>query len=86
MLAAFPVRSRRLKVAAMRARVEAIAMEDGRIVIKFGRDDAALQARLQSRFNGRVRAARDRAWLAGPGVDEQWQEHLMEVVGSLGGL
>ncbi len=75
----------RLKVAAMHARVEGIAIEDGRIVIKFGHDDAALQARLQSRFSGRVRAARDRAWLAGPGVDERWREHLMGVVESLGG-
>ncbi len=74
----------RLKVAAMRARLEAIAIEDGRIVIKYGREDAALQARLQSRFNGRVRAGRERAWLAGPGVDEHWREHLMEVVESLG--
>ncbi|MBI3537541.1 MAG: transcription-repair coupling factor, partial [Chloroflexi bacterium] len=67
----------RLKVAATRARLEAIAVEDGRIVIKFGRDDPALQSQLTVQFNGRVRAARDRAWLAGPQVDEQWREHLL---------
>ncbi|MBI3740352.1 MAG: DEAD/DEAH box helicase, partial [Chloroflexi bacterium] len=73
----------RLKVAATRARLEAIAVEDGRIVIKFGRDDPALQSQLTVQFNGRVRAARDRAWLAGPQVDEQWRAHLLEVVSGI---
>ena len=74
----------RLKVAASAARLEAIAVEDGRIVIKFGREDAALQARITLRFNGRVRAARDRAWIAGIGADVNWKEHLLEVVGTMG--
>ncbi len=70
----------RLKVAAMQARLASIGIEDGRIVIKFGRTDESLSSRLAARFNGRVRAARDRAWLAGPEGDLSWQQHLMDVV------
>ncbi len=73
----------RLKVASSAARLAAIAVEEGRIVIKFGREDAALQARITLRFNGRVRAARDRAWLAGVGADVNWRAHLLEVVRAL---
>lgn len=70
----------RLKVAAMQAHLAAIAIEDGRIVIKFGQEDSALGSRLSARFNGRVKIARDRAWLPGPEGDFKWREHLMEVV------
>ncbi len=72
----------RLKVAAMQAHLAAIAIEDGRIVIKFGREDSTFGSRLSARFNGRVRVARDRAWLPGPEGDFKWREHLMDVVKS----
>jgi transcription-repair coupling factor (superfamily II helicase) len=70
----------RLKVAAVQARLAAIAVEDGRIVIKFGREDAALGSHLNARFRDRVKIARDRAWLMGPGDDTRWREHLIDVV------
>ncbi len=70
----------RLKVVAMQAHLAAIAIEDGRIVIKFGREDSALGSRLSARYNGRIRVARDRAWLSGPEGDFKWREHLMEVI------
>jgi len=74
-----------LKVAAMQAQIASITVEDGRIVIKFGREDAALGARLQARFKDRVRVARDRAWLAGPDSDLRWREHLSDVVKAMVG-
>lgn len=70
----------RLRVAAIAARLESIAMEDGRILVKFGREDRDLQARLSARFDGRVKSSRDRAWLPGPDSDFKWQEHLVAVV------
>ncbi len=73
----------RLKVAAMQARLASIGMEDGRIVVKLGRMDGMLSTRLAARFNGRVRAGKDRAWLAGPEDDDKWREHLMDVVTAL---
>ncbi|MBI4790972.1 MAG: transcription-repair coupling factor [Chloroflexi bacterium] len=73
----------RLKVAAMQAQLAAIAVEEGRIVVKLGRADAALNARLGAQFNGRVKAAKDRAWLAGPGSDQRWQQHLLDVVAAM---
>jgi transcription-repair coupling factor (superfamily II helicase) len=73
----------RLKVAAMQARLASIGMEDGRIVVKLGRMDETLSTRLAARFNGRIRAGKDRAWLAGPEDDENWREHLMDVVTAL---
>ncbi|MEW5720734.1 MAG: DEAD/DEAH box helicase, partial [Chloroflexota bacterium] len=69
----------RLKVAAIHARLAAIIVEEGRIVIKFGREDSALATRLQSKFKDRVRVSRDRAWL-GFESDLKWREHLSEVV------
>jgi transcription-repair coupling factor (superfamily II helicase) len=69
----------RIKVAAMQAQIAAITAEEGRIVVKFGREDAALASRLQSKFKDRVRVARDRAWLSYDG-DPKWREHLTEVV------
>lgn len=70
----------RLKVAAIAARLESIAMEDGRILVKFGREDRDLQSRFGARYDGRVKVARDRAWLPGPDGDFKWQEHLMESI------
>ncbi len=70
----------RLKVAALQAHIASIGMEDGRILVKLGRMDEMLATRLAARFSGRVRAGKDRAWLAGPEDDDQWREHLMDVV------
>ncbi len=70
----------RLKVAALGAHLAAIALEDERIVIRFGRADDALAARLTTRFKDRIKVSRERAWLAGPASDAQWQQHVMEVV------
>ncbi|HEX7593773.1 MAG TPA: TRCF domain-containing protein, partial [Anaerolineae bacterium] len=75
----------RLRVAAIQAQLAAIAIEDGRIVLKFGNPDGALAARLSARFKDRVRIARDRAWLNGPGSDINWREHLMDVVKAVAG-
>jgi transcription-repair coupling factor (superfamily II helicase) len=68
-----------LKVAAQQARIASIIVEEGRIMIKFGRVDAALAARLQARFKDRVRATRERAWLSFDG-DPKWREHLNEAM------
>jgi len=35
---------------------------------------------LNARFKERVKISRDRAWLAGPGDDPKWREHLMDVL------
>jgi transcription-repair coupling factor (superfamily II helicase) len=75
----------RLKVAALQARLASIALEEGRVVVKFGRDDGALGARLHARFKDRVKVARDRAWLPGPDGDLKWREHLMDVVKGMAG-
>jgi transcription-repair coupling factor (superfamily II helicase) len=75
----------RLRVAAMQAGLAAIAIEEGRIVLKFGKPDDAIAARLHARFKDRVQVARDRAWLTGPDGDPRWREHLMEVVKAAGG-
>ncbi|CAG1770983.1 hypothetical protein BAC2_01409, partial [uncultured bacterium] len=56
----------RIKVAAWHARLASIAIEEGRIVVKFGREDSGLAARVTSRFKDRVKVSRDRAWLPGP--------------------
>jgi transcription-repair coupling factor (superfamily II helicase) len=74
----------RIKVEALSARLESIAMEDGRILVKFGREDRDLQTRLNARYGERVKAVRDRAWLPGPDSDFKWQEHLMELVKETG--
>lgn len=68
----------RVRVAAMCARLASISMEDGRIVIKYGRDDDALSARLTKRF--KLRAGRDRAWLSEIDHNRNWQARLLEVV------
>ncbi len=72
----------RVKVAAMCAHLASIAIEDGRIVIKYGRDDDALSARLMKRF--KLRAGRDRAWLGEIDQTRKWQAKLLEVVRAMG--
>lgn len=71
----------RLKVAALQAHIASITLEEGRIVIKFGREDETLAARL-TKFGNRVRVARDRAWVNYNG-DPHWHEHLMTVIQAL---
>jgi transcription-repair coupling factor (superfamily II helicase) len=72
-----------LRVASIRAKLTAIAMEDGRIVVKFGLENTSSD-RLARKFKDRVRVARDRAYLAGPETDKRWRENLVEVVRELG--
>jgi transcription-repair coupling factor (superfamily II helicase) len=69
----------RIKVAALHAHIASITTEEGRIVIRLGREDAALAPRLQAKFKDRVRVSRDRAWLAFDG-DPHWRAHLSAVV------
>ncbi|MCI0476285.1 MAG: hypothetical protein L0Y55_08560, partial [Anaerolineales bacterium] len=64
------------------ARIASITAEEGRIVLRLGREDAALAARLQSKFKDRVRVSRDRAWLAFES-DPKWREHLSAVVSAM---
>ncbi|HEX9076614.1 MAG TPA: transcription-repair coupling factor, partial [Anaerolineae bacterium] len=73
----------RLKVVAIQAQLASIGMEEGRILVRLGKPDEAMSARLGTRFNGRVKASKDRAWLPGPNDDPRWQEHLMDVVQAL---
>jgi len=68
----------RLKVAATQVNLGSISMEDGRIVIKYGREDEALSARLTRQF--KIRAGRDRAWLTAPDSNPKWREQLSAVV------
>lgn len=68
----------RLKVAALRAPIASITLEEGHLVIKFGREDTALAARL-TRFGNHVRVARDRAWVNYTG-NPYWRDHLRAVV------
>jgi transcription-repair coupling factor (superfamily II helicase) len=70
----------RLRVAAIQAQLSAIALEDGRVVLKFAKGDGALTARLNRAFKERIKISRERAWLAGPGEDLKWREHLMDVL------
>ena len=72
----------RLKVAAMQAQITGITIEEGRIVVKFGREDAARASKLQARFKDRVSVSRARAWL-GYDSDPKWREHLADVVKAL---
>ncbi|MBI5303146.1 MAG: transcription-repair coupling factor [Chloroflexi bacterium] len=74
----------RLKVAAWHARLAAIAIDDGRILIRFGREDGARADRLTARFKDRVKVARDRAWLPGPESNLRWRQQLLDVVRVLG--
>ncbi|MBI5034248.1 MAG: transcription-repair coupling factor [Chloroflexi bacterium] len=68
----------RLKVAAIQANLGSISVEDGRIVIKYGREDDALSARLAKQF--KIRAGRDRAWLPGPEANQKWRDKLSDVI------
>ncbi len=70
----------RLRVAAIQAGLAAIAIEEARIVLKFGKPDDAVAPRLHARFKDRVKVARDRAWIPGPDGDARWREHLMDVL------
>jgi transcription-repair coupling factor (superfamily II helicase) len=72
----------RVKVAARQARVASITTEEGRLVIKFGHEDAARASRVQAKFKDRVHVARDRVWLTFDG-DPQWREHLGAVLQTL---
>jgi transcription-repair coupling factor (superfamily II helicase) len=69
----------RLKVAATRAKLSAIAMEEGRVVLKFGTEDG-IGAHLRARFKDRIQVARERAYLSGPDASSHWRERLLETV------
>ncbi len=69
-----------LKVTATQAHLSGINVEDSRIVVKFGQPDERMAARLSARFNGRLKVARDRAWLGGPETGSAWRKQLMDVV------
>jgi transcription-repair coupling factor (superfamily II helicase) len=70
----------RLKLAATRAQVATITLDDGRLMARFRTEDMARLERLNKRWGTRVRASRDRMWLAGPDVNPQWREQLMQVL------
>jgi transcription-repair coupling factor (superfamily II helicase) len=72
-----------LKVVAMQAHLSAINVENGRVVIKFGQREGDPAGRLSARFDGRVKVARDRAWLEGPESGPMWRKHLLDVVSAL---
>ena len=74
----------RLKLAATRVNAATITLDDGRIMVRFRDEDNARMERLNQKWGKRVRASRDRMWLAGPDIDDQWREHLMQVVEQLG--
>jgi transcription-repair coupling factor (superfamily II helicase) len=75
----------RVKVVAWRARLTGIAMDDGRILLRFGREDGALADRLTAKFKDRVRVARDRAWIPGPESNLRWRQQLLDVLKAMGG-
>ncbi len=70
----------RLKLAATRAQVATITLDDGRLLARFRHEDMARLERLNKKWGTRVRASRDRMWLAGPDVNPQWREQLMQVL------
>lgn len=73
----------RLKLAAVRANAATITQDDGRVMVRFRQEDAARMERINKKWGARVRASRDRMWLAGPDVDAQWREHMLQVLGAL---
>ncbi|TAH50502.1 MAG: transcription-repair coupling factor [Chloroflexota bacterium] len=73
----------RVKLAATRVNAATVALDDGRIMVRFREEDATRMERLNKKFGQRVRASRDRMWLAGPELDKQWREHLLDVLGWL---
>ncbi|MBI4671473.1 MAG: transcription-repair coupling factor [Chloroflexi bacterium] len=74
----------RLKLAATRAEIATITLDDGRIMARFRSEDNARLERLNKTWGDRVRASRDRMWLAGPESDAHWREHLMQVLAQVG--
>jgi transcription-repair coupling factor (superfamily II helicase) len=70
----------RLKLAATRAHVATITLDDGRIMARFRNEDNARLERLNKKWGQRVRASRDRMWIAGPDVNPHWREQLMQVI------
>lgn len=73
----------RLKLAATRAEIATIAVDDGRIMARFRNEDAARAERLNKKWGQRVRVSRERMWLPGPDANPQWQEQLMQVVSQI---
>jgi hypothetical protein len=51
---------------------------------RFRGEDSARLERLNKKWGQRVRASRDRMWIAGPEIDAQWREHLLRVVSEIG--
>lgn len=70
----------RVKLAATRAHIATITLDDGRIMARFRGEDNARLERLNKKWGDRVRASRDRMWLAGPEADPHWREHLLQVL------
>jgi transcription-repair coupling factor (superfamily II helicase) len=70
----------RVKLAATRVNAATVMLDDGRVLVRFREEDSARMERLNKKFGQRVRASRDRMWLAGPEIDEHWREHLLEVL------
>lgn len=74
----------RLKLAATRADIATITLDDGRIMARFRSEDNARLEKLNKKWGQRVRASRDRMWIAGPDVNAGWREQLMQVMVSVG--
>lgn len=70
----------RVKLAATRVNAATVMLDDGRILVRFRDEDNARMERLNKKFGQRVRASRDRVWLAGPEIDEKWRERVLEVL------
>lgn len=70
----------RLKLAATRALVAMITLDDGRIMVRFRNEDSARSEGLNKKWGTRLRASRERMWMAGPEVNPHWREQLMRVL------
>lgn len=73
----------RVKLAATRVNAATVMLDDGRLLVRFREEDTGRMERLNKKFGQRVRASRDRMWLPGPEIDENWRGHLLEVMGWL---
>jgi len=73
----------RVKLAATRANIATITLDDGRIMARFRNEDNARLERLNKKWGDRVRASRDRMWLAGPDTDPHWREHLLQALSQI---
>lgn len=73
----------RVKLAATRVNAASVMLDDGRILVRFRQEDNARMERINKKYGQRVRASRDRMWLAGPETDAQWREQLLEVLNSV---